>query len=287
MFLGYSVLGYDSDLLYAQKLKRKKYSTTVYQGNAILDNVHCLNREMTLEEMENTPPVKQLWQESVTNWLSNYEDKLDGGNIPNNDIPMTGWRLKRKRKDEATYTPLKNFPLTTIQFEDWTAGNNAEYEYSVHAVSDTIESEGTIGTGTLDFEGWNLTDGTDNFMFWINLKTSDIPIVEDIVINDNYTEYPTFSVGKRKYEKSRIESMPMTYDGKDYVSTLEDLENLKKFIHNGKIKLLKNPKGELWWVFTQNFSHTYIDGAIGTPYTISFDWIQCGDGKNPFVGGAL
>ena len=86
MFLGYSVLGYDSDLLYAQKLKRKKYSTTVYQGNAILDNVHCLNREMTLEEME-IHTVKQLRQESVTIGYPTMKTSW-WGNIPN-DIPMT------------------------------------------------------------------------------------------------------------------------------------------------------------------------------------------------------
>jgi len=286
MFLGYSVLGYDSDVLYKTALLRRKFATTIFYGDAILDNVHCMNMELTREQMDAVEPVRQLWKDSKTNWLSNFQNSLDSGTIKTGGIAINGWKLKRKRIDEQTYTLLKSFGATDTEFEDWTVANNIDYEYSVHALADTIEGNGTVGTTSLDFDGWNLTDGDEQFMFWINLKTSDIPMAKDMTINDNYTTYPTVSFGTRQYESGSIETMPLTYNGNKYISELSELNALKAFINNGKIKLLKNPKGEIWWVATHNFSHSYMN-TIELPYTIKFDWIQVGNGQDPFVGGAL
>lgn len=287
MFLGFNTLHYNSTLLYIVKLTRRKFAQTIYYGDAILDNVHCINEERTLEELEATPPVRQLWIEGITNYLANFEDRLRSGNIDTDDVPITGWRLKRKKHGESVYIPLKDFPMDTVQFEDWTAANNTEYEYSVHAVSNTVESTGTTKSGSIDFEGWVLTDGETTATFWINLKTSSIPTSIDRTVNDNYTQFATVSYGKRKYKSGTVESMPLTYVSKNYVSLLSDLESIDEFINNGKIKLLKNTKGELWWVDTYNFSHTYSEQFVQNPYTINFEWMQIGDGHDPFVGGAL
>jgi hypothetical protein len=287
MFLGHSVLGYDSDVLYKTALLRRKFATTTFYGDAILDNVHCMNMELTREQMDAVEPVRQLWKDSITNWLSNFQETLKSGNMDTDGVPIDGWILKRKRVDEQTYTLLKSFPATQTQFADWTVANDIEYEYSVHALSGTVESNPTVGTAYLDFDGWNLTDGESQFMFWINLKSSQIPTVVDRTVNDNYTEYSTVSYGKRKYKQGSIETMPLTYNGNKYISVLSVLKEIDNFINNRKIKLLKNPKGEIWWVDTFNFSHTYSDGLVEIPYTISFEWMEIGNGQDPFVGGAL
>lgn len=287
MIFGYNLLGLNALFLYGQGVKRRKFAKTVYEGDAILDNVHAINVELSKAELESIPQVKQLWRDSETNYLSNYENKLKGGNIENENIPITHWILKRRVKGDSIYTPIGKFPVGTIRFDDWTAANDTEYEYSVHALSGTIESSETIRTGKMDFEGWNLINKDECFMFYINTESSEIQTNEDETINENYTKYPTVIKGKMQYESGSLTTMPMVYKDSQYESVLEDLNKIRDFINNDDIKLLKNPKGDIWWVKTSKFSHNYRGQFVQNPFVIRFDWIEVGDGRDPFVGGDL
>ena len=285
MILGYNLLGLNALFLYGRGIKRRKFAKTVFEGDTIIDNVHSINSELPREELIAIPQEKQLWRDSETNFLSNFENKLKGGNIENENIPITNWVLKRRIKGEPIYIPLGTFPVETVRFADWTAANDTEYEYSVHALSDTIESSETIRSGKMNFEGWNLIDKDHCFMFYIETKSGDIQVNEDLTVNENYTRYPTVIKGHRNYKSGRIQSMPMKYIGDEYKSVLKELEAIEEFVNNCKIKMLKNPKGEVWWVKTSGFSYRYREEFVENPYVISFDWIEVGDGKDPFQGG--
>ncbi len=288
MFLDYSVTPFDTLFIQQITLQRRKFASVNFYGNVILDNVHSINKELTKNELDAiSNDERQFWIDNATNFLSNFEDKLSSGNIINENIPITQWRLKRKRQDESKFTTLKTFEKGIDKFIDWTAGNNREYEYAVHAISSNIEGIATFGSAKLDFFGWVLTNGIDNYLFDIELKSGSITNNTDMKIYDNYTEYPTVNFGKRDYQQGNIETLPLSFKENEYVAELDVLEDLKNFINDKKIKLLKNTKGESWWVCTHSFSHTYMDTISEQPYTISFSWLQVDDGKSPFGGGNL
>lgn len=287
MFLSHGIFSYNTILTHQITLQKRSFNVAKFHGNTILDNLLSQNKELTKDEMnEINTEEKQLWVEEYTNYLSNFEDKLSSGNIRNDDIPITYWRLKRKRIDENVFTPLKTFDKEITNFSDWTAGN-LEYEYAIHALSGDIESFGAFGTSTLDFDGWILTNGIDHYVFTANMSSDDITVNTDDTFYDGYTKYPAYNMGERKYSTSRITAMPITHNGDRYLFELATLNNLKRFINDGKMKLLKNSKGEVFWVVTNNFSYSYMHNFIEEPYTVSFSWTEVGDGQNPLGGGEL
>ena len=76
--------------------------------------------------------------------------------------------------------------------------------------------------------------------------------------------------------------MPIT-NGDRYLFELATLNNLKRFINDGKMKLLKNKKQRRSiWVVTNNFSYSYMHNFIEEPYTVSFSWTEVGDGQKSF-----
>lgn len=269
-------------------LKRRKFGKARFYGRAILDNLHSRNTELSKDEIEaiNTDE-RQLWEEYTTNYLSNFEDKLSSGNIRNEDVPITGWRLKRRREDENIFTHLKTLGVGEVEFQDWTAANKIKHEYAIHALSSDIEGVGAFGNSNLDFWGWILTDGVNNYKFDTMLESGEIPTNTNMVVYDNYSRYPKVSFDNRGYKQGSISTMPLEYNDSQYVFKLTTLNEIECFINNKKKKLLKNTKGEVFWVATSNFRHTYEERVIGEPFTITFDWIEIGDGKNPLGGGDL
>ena len=288
MILGHSILLYDSILTHKITLQKRKFELAVFSGGTILDNLHCQNRELTKDELQTTDSeVKQLWSDETTNYLSNFENKLSSGNIRNEDMSITQWRLKRKSEFENVFTPLKTFNSNISSFEDWTAASNTNYEYAIHAMAGDIEGIGAFGSAKLNFSGWVLTNGTDHYLFDVETDGGEITVNDDITIYDGYTKYPAINFSNRKYSTSRITTMPMTFNGENPVFELSVLTDIKNFINDNRVKLLKNSKGELFWVGTSKFSHSYMSNFTEEPFTISFDWIEIADGNNPLGGGIL
>lgn len=277
MLLSYSVLG-DAELNTAIPPK-KEYSTIKFSGECILDNIHVQNVELDDQTILNIETEQQWGVNTI--FLANFEDTLEAGNLQNSDMPITHWRIYRKKSDEQLYTLLAEIPFdkAVSEYIDYTPGNQIEYEYKVHPVSNGTEGNPIAGISMADFFGWILTDGNTTYTFDMEVETENIQSIIDLKQYENNTQYPAFRFGNRQYDKGVLRTIPGTINGNIIQQTAEDLENLKTFINNKQIKTLKNSKGQVWQVITHDFNYKFMDKTSDQIAIISFAWTQVGAGE--------
>ena len=259
------------------------FTSITLSGKVLLDNIHAQNASLTLAQIQAISLTQpQLWQ-VPTNWLANYEGDLEAGNIDNH-IPIIGWRLKRKKITDNLFETIADLPKETREYIDYTPVNHTDYIYAVYSLSTEGEGLGLEGRASMNFFGWYLINTNTGNMLKLDaglgesFKTDDIKINQSFYKYDNFTQFPTVSYGKQKYKNSKITAFPYILDGNlEITNTLDLLEYCNNLITDKQVKILKNPKGELFFVETTNFGYKYKDEVGEQPYTIDFEWIEVGN----------
>lgn len=274
MFLSLYALGADANFNSAIPPKIQ-FSDILIRGECTVDDLHLKNIIISNDD---------IIAGDFSDWdfntvlIARFDGSLEAGNLTNSDMPITSWRIYRKKKDDLIYKLLVELPFdpTVASFTDTTVRNKIEYDYEVRPVSEGTEGNGIKGVGIVDFYGWILSsvDGTKSFTFDMELSTESIQTVTDVKEIENYTQFPVVSKGKLKYKKGSITCMPYEVINNNYEITLNILEVLDEFINNSDAKILKNSKGEMFKVATSNFSHKYLDKISSQPYNITFSWTQ-------------
>jgi len=275
LFLGIHAIG--ETILSKAYPSYKSYNTVKFLGEATFDNVHMQKIELTDDEIK-TISDREQWN-SNTIFLADFEGNLQAGNYPSLSLPITGYRIKRKKVGELVYKTLgevSSGSLTTYQ--DMSARNKQEYEYAIYPLNGDTEGVSIIGVSSLDFYGWFLSDldNTKIFKFDMEIETDNIEVILDMKTYENYSEKPVIGFGKRNYIKGSLKTMPYSLNGEEISFNLSLLEDLKSFINNKEEKILRNSKGEVWKVITSNFSYKYMDKISGQPFIVSFDFIEVG-----------
>jgi hypothetical protein len=256
------------------------FDSITLTGQVLLDNIHAQNTSLTLAQIQSILlTIPQVWQIN-TNWLANYENNLEAGNIYNN-VPVVGWVLKRRKIQDDLFTTLGTFDKDVRTYIDYTAVNNETYIYSIYSLSSEGEGLGLEGQATMSFFGWFLvaTDGSDEFLKFDSglkdgIKTDLIKVNKDFYQYNNFTQYPTISYGKQNYKSSKIECLPFLYINNTIVNDINLLNTCDSFINDMKIKILKNSKGEIFFVNTKNFDYKYLDESSEQPFSIVFEWVE-------------
>ena len=254
------------------------YSSIKFTGKILLDNMRANNQSMLFAEIDNiSKTTPQLWMHP-TNWLADYEDSIEAGNI-NNDIPIIGWRLKRRKVTGELFVTLADLPKETRNFIDRTPANNIQYIYSVFSLSSEGEGLGLEAQAMVDFYGWYLIDNSTGAWFkfdagWDGLQTDKIQTTQDIKIYKNFNETPTVSYGKQNYRSSKITAVPYVCVDNKAIINKAILDSVRLLITNKTAKILKNSFGDIMIVQTYNFDSQFQDKISTQPYQISFDWVE-------------
>ena len=259
------------------------FSSITLLGQVLLDNIHAQNKSLTLAQIQAISLIQpQLWQ-VATNWLANYENDLEAGNI-DNAVAIIGWRLKRRKIQDDLFETIMDFPKETRVYTDYTPVNNETYIYAVYSLSVEGEGLGLEGQTSMNFFGWYLINTNTGNMLKLDagigggLKTDDIVINQDFYKYNNFTQFPTISYGKQHYKTSKITAFPYLLDEDlKMTNTLDLLNYCDNLVTDKQIKILKNPKGEIFFVETHNFNYKYLDESSEQPFSIVFDWAQVSD----------
>ena len=254
------------------------FASIKFTGKLLLDNMRANNKSMTFTEIDSiSKTTPQLWI-VPTNWLANYENTLEAGNI-DNSIPIIGWRLKRRKIDDTLFITMGDFAKEVRDFTDNTPANNVEYIYSVYSLSAEGEGLGLEGNAILDFFGWYLIDKTSGEWFkfdagWDGLETDPLKVTQDIFIYKNFNKFPTVSYGKQEYRTSKITAVP--YMSVNNIITVDKniLDTVKALVLNKLPKILKNSFGDVLYVDTYNFDSKFQDKIAVQPYQVSFEWVE-------------
>lgn len=257
------------------------YDTSIYLGQGTFDGAHVRNITLTDAQVNAIQTEESFGANTI--YLANFESNTQAGNYTSLTKPIYSYLIERRKVGDSKYTILFNIPASynITQVKDYIARNKQQYEYAIFPVA----TDGTIGSSSvaysqLNFFGWFLTneDGNICYKFDLQNQSDTIQRNEDFTTYDNYTEYAYTSQGKRLYKSGKLVTMPYVLNGCDITIDKSVLDIIESFINDKSPKYLRNTAGDIWKVMTHNFSYKYMDEIVSQPYTISFDFIQIGNG---------
>jgi len=261
---------------------RKTYSKVRVYGNSIIDKLQIKNIEMSDSELQNIIMTDNLIWDANTLLMAEFENDLVAGNIADLTNPIIKWQVNRREVGGSTLKALDIVDVGISEYVDYSAQHGKNYIYSLFATSENEQSEPLeceeIET---DFFGYYLVSEEEGkvFKFDLNVQSGTKQYLDDVSIMDNYTEYPSIAMGKRKYFTSSISCIcgTVSINGQLQQSN-EYVSELRNYILNGKKKIFKTRKGEIYKVFTSNYSEQQLDDGIKEQVIlISFNLTEVGE----------
>jgi hypothetical protein len=274
MFLGLSAYGfsYFSDYKY---YIIKGYNKITFLGNLHYDNIRLCNTEIE-DTVLLTTTTEDIYDEN-TLFVANFENNLEGGLYAGEEKTITKWRIKRRKFGEYAFKVIGETTKDFSPYYDYTQANNQLYEYYACPVADDgIEGIAVSGMAQSNFHGWFLIsrDNTIAYKFDVELNSEPIILNVDRKMYENYTPYPVFRQGQRKYHTGGLTTIPYTYNNKRIVFNYSTIKSIENFINNGETKVLRNTKGDVFYVQTQDFQYTIDEKVLEQPVTISFKFVE-------------
>lgn len=255
------------------------YDKTSFYGNAVLDQLHMKNIELSdsdIVDKYNDTQADEWDNNSI--FLANFEDTLEAGSIITGlTSPLDKYIIRRKETGDSLnpiLTTISNANITN--YKDYTCRNKTNYTYTVYpAYSDGFEGVGIEGDGIMAFDGWILSDTTatpvTSYIFNIEIKTSPFKINRGFKMNENHTKFPTFRFSDKNYRTGGISTVPLTAE----LLTSETLRSdLFEFLNNGEEKILRSPSGDAMRVMVINPQYKYFDEVGDQPFTVDFEVVE-------------
>jgi len=254
------------------------YDAIKINGECMIDNLRILNRSLTDEEKNNLSAGTEYVWTSNTILLCNFNGNTNAEDINIGD-PITGFNVFRIKNDETlAELVVENLSPNAEEYRDYVPTRQNSYQYLVYAQT-AIELSEPMQSNTVehDYCGWFLTIPYNNYAykFDLNLSSNAVNRNTDITIYDTkYTKYPTISFSEKNYLSGSINCLVGYMENGIYIDTIEYLDRLEADIIDGQIKELKNRKGEIWKVYTKDFTKKYDDKITDQIVSISFNFVE-------------
>ena len=187
---------------------------------------------------------------------------------------------------------------------DYGVVNNTNYRYYIFQEDDSAVSEAVISNNVQTcWWDWSLVDlipsDEDNLYYvddsniWkfdLNLSSASMTNTMSTTVYDSLAQYPKVSVGNTNYSTGGITCLlgSISRDGSSALTYQEPailMDLWKTFCSNGRMKLLKDRKGNAYLVAITNNSSQIDDVLSEQPNTITFNWVQVGDISNTSAVG--
>ena len=275
-FLGYSTMQYQPPI--PSPISYNKI--TLYGGQSIFDKVHIQNIALTNSEIQAIDPFAQILWKPTTLLLANFDAKtLDGGNIISLPSALVGWKIYRRDTSTDISTLIATVDAGTTTYIDYTIGAYRNYVYEIFPITTNEIGSPLVTDNTYaDFYGWYLMhydSPSTVYKFDLNLSSSELMNETNVVIYETYTQKPSVSMGNRDFIKGAISCIAGTInaDGKLY-QPVDYLNQLKSFINDKNVKLLKSRKGDTWKVITYGMNEKFMDEVSEQLVTITFNFSE-------------
>lgn len=274
------------------------------KDNVKLDFLH-------IEEVSSTNPnifSDKKFKPTLNNY-SRFLASFDNGDSIANGIADVAlgysFSVYKEEKDTNRLRYVAHLDDGSLSMVDYNVANNQTYKYYIFKEDESAISEAVI-SNDIDTCWWdwsiidlipneNEKDGyyADKNSIWklnLNLSSSVKNQVIDVTVYDNLTKFPKVSTGKNNYSKGSLScllgNIQKTSDslGK-YIEPASMLDEWNNFCANGRIKLLKDRKGNAMLVNITETSSQIADEIPEQPTTITFGWVQVEDITNVTIIG--
>ena len=265
MYLSGAFIGYSSFMSPQQPPLSVQYNKVTINGSGIFDKLHVVAIEMDLSELLAVDITDTISWDIDTIMIAEFNEDLSAGNI-NLSSPITGWDIYRQEEGSPNLVKLASVSNESEFYLDYTVPNLNTYTYIVFAITATEISEPLTASPLLvDLYSYYIIDdvtGT-SYAFNLNVTSGNYETQQDLTIYDTFNRYPTFSQGSRKYETHSISALCgiVNCDG-TFTQSVSYVKILRDFILNGRSKIFKNRKGDVYRAYTSDFSYTVLNLSL-------------------------
>jgi len=255
---------------------RHTYQKIRIYGNATIDKLQIKNIEMSDEDLQNIIMTDNSIWDINTLAMAEFENDLIAGNISNLINPVTKWQVNRREVSGSTFKVLDVVDVGVSEYIDYSAQHGKNYIYSLFATSENEQSEPLeCEEVETDFFGYYLVDEEEGkvYKFDLNVQSGTKQYQEDVTISKSYGKYPTISQGQSRYFSTTLSCICGTVDINGRLQqSINYVDGLREFILNGKQKIFKTRRGEIYKVYTNNYSEQQLDDGIKEQIIlVSFD----------------
>ena len=260
-------------------------------GEQLIDYLWITNKVLTNAEILETEPYNYIpsWTPD-TIFLANFDDTLQAGSIKTLNENIIKWLIYRKKNGNTSLDLVASIDAVHDFIMDYSVGNQTGYQYYIFPLTqNTIVSPIISDTITTDWWNWSLVDieesttkdlfyvNTDNIWnFELNIESGAMTQNLDKQTYVGFSQFPKVSTGNRDYYTGSLSCLIGKITNNVYIDTIDTQESFRKFIKNGKQKLLKDRKGNAFLVDTTGNSFDVTDTLSEQVVAISFNWMQIG-----------
>jgi hypothetical protein len=286
-FLGVSFVGTSNLMGYSGQPVIRPYKKLTIFGEATFDDVHAMRGTYSLEDIQALDISVEDEYTIDTIYLASFENEnLAAGNVIGLSEPVLLWEVNRRQNGSSVLTKVGDIENVesedALEFTDKTVTKNESYEYVIFGISENEVSEPLVSNSIDTYYDAHILIGEDTediYVLNLNLESSNVSNITDYNRYDGYDKYSAHSFGKRDFESSIITAIlgdvSEARDG--IIQTISDLSDFRAFINNGKPKIYKSQKGEIYRVVTTETSRQVLSDKInGQPYVVSFKWEEIG-----------
>ena len=179
---------------------------------------------------------------------------------------------------------------------DYNIANHNDYRYYIYQDEDDRSSPPNISRIlTTSWQEWSITDiirDDDNpslfhadiqnlWKLYLNLDSGTLTNNINKTVYQNLTRYPKISLGKQNYASGTITCLLGEIINEEYTEWAGMREQWINFCNNGHLKLLKDIRGNKYFVdIVGTPTFDTMDETVQQATTISFEWVEVGDTNN-------
>jgi hypothetical protein len=249
-------------------------------GDGIVDKLRIVDYAMDTSELDalNLYDV-YTWNEH-TLLYAEFSNNLKAGSLLT-DATIESWTIVRFCCSMASPKVIAyELDGSESNLVDYTAIKPNSYYYRINPISsNSVVSD--IQSNTIDvcYDYYAFLDETtgESYIFNGNIENSPIQSPPSVSTYLGFTQYPAKSQGQPSYDTASFTAMLGNVESGEYTGdTIALYENLRVFIANGNEKIMKDRKGNIRRVFTENLARTIDEKPSELPTTISFMWTEVG-----------
>ena len=265
--------------------EKSAYDKITLYGDGIFDDVWIRNIEVT-DEFINSLTIDNyntVW-DANTVFLADFDNQtLNAGNIQNLSSGITEFIINKRNVNDEVFTTIgtiENTDAPGYSFVDYRVVVGESYEYQILPRTNNEVAEALLSQEIAsDYYGWYLIDEENSvvYKFDIELDSNPLSMEYDQTEYQTYKTHNVFSQGNRNFLRGGMNAIiPETIEvNGSFVQSINYMKQIQDFINNGKEKLLKSRKGDVFVVMTKSGVRSRFDDKIQEqPESISVEFTE-------------
>jgi len=257
-----------------------EYNIVQLNGEAIVDKLRVVDYAMTTAELDALSLSDIYVWDANTLLYAQFTNNFNAGSI-DNATTIDSWDIIRYTKGSITPTVIaKELDGAENSIVDYTAVKPNSYYYTIFPISDSAvlaKLQTNLITECYDYYAFIDDTTGESFTFKSNIEPQSITLNTPVITYEGFTQYPAKAQGQLKYSSGSFSALSGNVSNGLYEDdTVVTIEALKAFISNNHSKIMKDRKGNIRRVFTENLTSNGDEKPSEIPTTISFQWTEVG-----------